>query len=638
VILRRLQLKDFRQFRGEHDLTFAFDADRNVTLITGVNGAGKTALFYALNWVLYGEASALPGLLMSKAAIIEDAHPSGWVQLHFLHEGGEFVARREIVRTPAGSEREENFTLQELLSGGRVRPVGDPESRLNVILPRDARRYFFFDGERIDELSRPGHEKEVKDAVRSVLKLKMLERAAEHLEDVAREYSRALKEQGELDAEEVRLIEREEAYSRQVTQRETDLQDVKERVDILRSQLEQARAKLGALGEIRQLQQREREAEGRVIKLETEQSSISDLLQRAVNEGSAVLALGAVQRASALLEEKRDKGEIPSGLRQQFVEDLLRSGLCICGRPLDEPSRSELQRRHHSATTSALIDTVMKAAGELRGLEVRAETASQRLVELVRRRQGIHEERLELDRELEGIASRRGTEFSEDVAQLEEARRLIERRHQETLLQQGRLEAEIQRDSKQLEMARVKISQIKVRTDASRNARSRYEIASQAAQAAKHMIGTFSTDMRAQIQEATDQIFKGFLWKQNQVERVRLTDDYRLEVEDRFRTTALAGLSAGERQVLSLAFIAGMSRVTGEEAPLVIDTPFGRLSEVPITNVVKTLPGIAKQLVLFVTDRELDSPSHALLADRIGNEYTLKFDDETGQTSIAVTA
>ncbi len=173
-ILTRLKLKDFRQYRGEHQLTFAHDESHNVTVITGMNGTGKTGLFYALNWCLYGDAQALPGSLINKAALQEEAFPTAVVELHFLHEGARYVCRREQVRTPNGSEREGSFTLQQLEAGGRVVDLKNAPERVNVILPRDARRYFFFDGERIDELARPGHEAEVKEAVRSVLKLKVL--------------------------------------------------------------------------------------------------------------------------------------------------------------------------------------------------------------------------------------------------------------------------------------------------------------------------------------------------------------------------------------------------------------------------------------------------------------------------------
>jgi DNA sulfur modification protein DndD len=206
------------------------------------------------------------------------------------------------------------------------------------------------------------------------------------------------------------------------------------------------------------------------------------------------------------------------------------------------------------------------------------------------------------------------------------------------MLEQGRLEGEIQRDTKQLDLARAKLTHLRARSVRGQVGKRRYELASEAALAAQHLLGEFSSDMRQQIQTATDEIFKLFVWKEKQFESVRVTDDYRLEVEDRYHTTTLAGLSAGERQVLSLAFIAGMSRVTGEEAPLVIDTPFGRLSELPVTSIVQTLPTIAKQLILFVTDREMDSESRALIGPRVGRAYDLNFDDSVGVTSVRTAA
>ena len=124
--------------------------------------------------------------------------------------------------------------------------------------------------------------------------MKVLERAADHLNEVARGYSRALKEQGDLDAEEVRLVERIETFTQHVTEREGRVKDFQERAEILRRQLDQTRAKLDQLGELRALQAREREVEVRHRKLEDEQRELSSSLQRAVNEASSALALGAI--------------------------------------------------------------------------------------------------------------------------------------------------------------------------------------------------------------------------------------------------------------------------------------------------------------------------------------------------------
>src|SRR5258708_36673047 len=65
----RITLENFRQYYGQESLDFAKDNRRRVTVIHGVNGAGKTSLFLAINWCLYGEGVNNVGELISKEAI-----------------------------------------------------------------------------------------------------------------------------------------------------------------------------------------------------------------------------------------------------------------------------------------------------------------------------------------------------------------------------------------------------------------------------------------------------------------------------------------------------------------------------------------------------------------------------------------
>jgi DNA sulfur modification protein DndD len=107
-----------------------------------------------------------------------------------------------------------------------------------------------------------------------------------------------------------------------------------------------------------------------------------------------------------------------------------------------------------------------------------------------------------------------------------------------------------------------------------------------------------------------------------------------LEVIDRYGLPARPELSAGERQVLSLSFITAMSRISEEESPLVMDTPFGRLSSQHRESIAQYLPELTDQLVLFVTDEELRDQARLNLAPRIGAEYRLKFNTKTSCTAI----
>jgi len=69
-------------------------------------------------------------------------------------------------------------------------------------------------------------------------------------------------------------------------------------------------------------------------------------------------------------------------------------------------------------------------------------------------------------------------------------------------------------------------------------------------------------------------------------------------------------LSEGEKEALVFAFIAGLNLASGKAAPLMMDTPFGKLDGIHQENIVKSLPQIPSQVILLATDRDL--PEHLL--------------------------
>ena len=109
------------------------------------------------------------------------------VQLGFTHEGDRFTATRALNVTKSGAEEWQSagpseFSLDNIRADGQTRRVPNPTGRVESILPANVRSYFFFDGEKIDQFTRPTHEQEVREAVRNVLKIEVLERARNHLD------------------------------------------------------------------------------------------------------------------------------------------------------------------------------------------------------------------------------------------------------------------------------------------------------------------------------------------------------------------------------------------------------------------------------------------------------------------------
>ena len=60
-----IELINFRQF--EHcKIDFSIDKQKNVTLILGDNGTGKTTIAQAFNWCLYGKTTFSNNILLNR--------------------------------------------------------------------------------------------------------------------------------------------------------------------------------------------------------------------------------------------------------------------------------------------------------------------------------------------------------------------------------------------------------------------------------------------------------------------------------------------------------------------------------------------------------------------------------------------
>lgn len=198
----------------------------------------------------------------------------------------------------------------------------------------------------------------------------------------------------------------------------------------------------------------------------------------------------------------------------------------------------------------------------------------------------------------------------------------------------GELNAKINRLTEEIKSLDKKIARARKEEREERLLGIKLDLAQQAADAINEMHHTFADEMRKKIEAKTKEIFGQLVWKDSHFKDVQLGPDFHLEVIDRYGRPARPELSAGERQVLSLSFIASMAQISDEEAPLVIDTPFGRLSSHHRNSITDNLPELADQLILFVTDEELRDQAEENLRPHVGAEYRLDFDRDTSCTEV----
>lgn len=194
MLIKRITLENFRQFKGLQSVEFSEDNVKNITIILGENGAGKTTFAQAFRWCLYGKTTFTDSILLNKE-ISQNLGPNKEsfvrVSLQLIHNNTQYEITREQkyttnatgeLNTPNSSELKIKYRNPQ----GNTKFVEQREVDLRIkeILPSELSNYFFFDGERIQNMSKEindGKSAEFKDAVERLLGLSAFTITLDHL-------------------------------------------------------------------------------------------------------------------------------------------------------------------------------------------------------------------------------------------------------------------------------------------------------------------------------------------------------------------------------------------------------------------------------------------------------------------------
>jgi DNA sulfur modification protein DndD len=140
------------------------------------------------------------------------------------------------------------------------------------------------------------------------------------------------------------------------------------------------------------------------------------------------------------------------------------------------------------------------------------------------------------------------------------------------------------------------------------------------------------------LEDSISDSFKSLLGKSALLERVQIFGDgeFRLKVLTASgRSVPVANLSAGERQLLAISILWGLSIASGRQVPTIIDMPFGRLDSVHRKALIsKYLPKASHQVILLSTDEEINGHYYDSLKPYIGGTYHLRFLEGESRTVI----
>lgn len=293
MLIESITLNNYRLYEGENVIQFRFDEAKNVHLICGENGFGKTTLLHSLLWCLFGrfvsevpvsgqetnssyaamqkeilnqnaakrfEEKATPEIV---ALIKKNGYTNGYeeikkdsvysVAICFAEVGIPSIPCQKIVVTRSYDSLLQKEDVEILMDGVKNELTDEigPEVFINdFILNKDIAKLFFFDSEEIVSLADTGtiaERRKLSKAYEEVLGIRKYEELRSNLEGLRLRYRKKSKDIGLKDELEKLEAERE-GVSNELTQLSDSLAEIDTTLTNLREQDGQLQLQLSREG------------------------------------------------------------------------------------------------------------------------------------------------------------------------------------------------------------------------------------------------------------------------------------------------------------------------------------------------------------------------------------------------------
>jgi DNA sulfur modification protein DndD len=652
VTLRYLIVKDFRQFFGEQRLDFASDPQRNVTIIYGHNGAGKTTLLNAFTWALFDATTPAfenPRVVANERAVLTLSNGTSTeivVRVCFEHNGRTYDVKRSQRVSRDGEGNIVQSPPRHIVTIST--PGHGPETHENVtqiigqILPRDLYNFFFFDGERIEQLVKESESRHLEGAVKVILGLEVLEKAMKHLAPAKKLLKASLERCGAGSAidslvKESRELETEIADKREARQLCMDNRAASESQ---RSVVDDA-LRTHAASHDKQILIDQLEGEAKELKRVLDENALER--RKAVSrEGFTAFCFDLANQAERVANDLRTKGQLPAAYQQQFVKDLLQAGICICGTSIHEASKAR-------ANVEALlqgggrrdIESALANVGAFAPQYLSARNTLREQLQKLNTTWLASDERLRQTRERASEERHRlGDTPNIDVARYSDQRVQLQSKIDEDGASIHMLTRELENLEPLQDELEKKISAAEMKSEKAALLQRQLKCAGAIAWALKEILQIRRSRAQQQLDERIKQTYAKIAYKDYVPE---LTDSFSLRLKKRVGgADQSVAKSTGENQLLSLSFVAALAQLAKERYderdrvdsltayeggiyPIVMDSPFGTLDETPRREVAFAIPKLAPQVILLVSKSQGLGAVHEQLAPHIGRSYVIVY-------------
>lgn len=640
--IKRVEYQNFRNFKDAGAINCSTDG--KVTIIYGVNGAGKTTFHQLFQWIIYGSvrfnktaSEKMYNLELDRNAPV-DSKFSVIGSIDFEHAGVDYSMRREWVyqKTLFETKRlSKSFTVSKKESNDDWVRLPNPDEVIEQLLPSGLKDYFFFDGESmIADLNAKGKDSAIrlKEALYLMLDLSIYDKAVDYIGSTELKTTvlgtlflskAAMGSSSEL----VTLGQRMESAQNSRDAQQERKEKLEHDIDELRDRITQISEQIGEAKSQRDYEVKRNECKAfRDKYLELAKKEYAYFGEELISVFPKLMMSKVIEKASKKIKAQAEGSQLINGVNKELIDALLQEEVCICGNPLTEKEKEHLRKMYmylpplgYDSLYRNFTDMAARWGKEYNREKI--ESYIKNAIEDLENARKMDEEiakiddRMQLDKQYEKL--------------------VLERRKDEEVIKS--LTAQKDGCIEELNKAKLLVNKLKKEIDRLSSTVESNKI----------------VDRKIEIMEAVKEYFERILKEKSQIyskklentiqslldimleakRKVNVGTDFSLRVSDSFDDESK---SEGQFATVSFAYIGGIFKLLREEEilankeyPLVLDAPFSKLGDEPRQKVIDTIPEYVPQIIILSKDNLQDA-----FGDKIGRVYTIQSNEEQNVASI----
>ncbi len=639
-----------RYYEGPHTLDFADPAQKNITIIMGDSGTGKSTIHDLIYWCMYGESKPVRktktkeneedyGLLntdkLETLQVGEEV--TGTVSLTIHNEKGElyYLSRSLIAKytkelsgrifdeknnseVRKGTEFHMDQQMMRRNDLGQREPTEDNFSikhLIDNIFPQELSDFFLFDGEELDKFAQASTSTDyVKQGIEKISGLNVLDKLKTTSEDTSEGISNYVNGKS---ASTSGLNNTYQKEKKECIDLQARINENEKKMEEKRKVLEQYIIRLEKVKDGRKFEKLLDDEKKIKKQLEKDTATIRHNLHELMFKNIPnLLGKETFQNCEDVFRKLEDDDKIPPAISRKAIDKILTSDplRCVCGRDLEKDDEwwGNLQTIKkgiiNEKALNLLVDgadligrmltTVMDKKSILKDLETFTEDRYNKS-KLIESQKG---KILEIEKDVIKIEDDKGEDIGKKKTDLGNDVGILDNTIRTDAYELEKQITKRDRTSSELVKKRQKENEFKIQND-------KIDILNAITKFVGERRQVIVEKLRQETENSTNKYFKKSVAQAESFDKLLISPKFEITARD--ERGLIAGVSKGQGHVLGLSYVAGVRDISDVKTSLIIDSPLHNISSKSRNKMAEALaenlPGV--QLILLVTDTEYTQSS-----------------------------